>query len=198
MYKALDLAGLEGKVVVVDSLEGADAVLTTRIKRTGKAIDLAPVRQAAAAAGIPYIVLRAVSAQRVLEALGPMIGLQPDSLSRRLDMGSSAPATAPQLLRRASLMDDGGDQLMSLLARNKSGMKGLGNEQECEDRALRMTDPLQWLQDMNVEDDRQHMLPSNPNAVIGSKHEVYHPVQPGSRVRKRKLMKELADKNAYW
>lgn len=61
--------------MVVDSTADADAVLTTFSKRTRKNVNLATAKQAAAGAGVPLLVLPAVSAQRLVEAVGPLMGL---------------------------------------------------------------------------------------------------------------------------
>ncbi len=89
LYKALSGAGLEGRVVVVDSTDTADAVLVVPRKRSGRGVDIGMARRTAAAAGVPLLRLRAVSAQRLLEALAPLLvvrrGEDGDGTRPRLD-----------------------------------------------------------------------------------------------------------------
>ena len=47
LFKALEQAGMGGRVVVVDSLQGADVVLCTRRKASGKDVDVKRSRSAA-------------------------------------------------------------------------------------------------------------------------------------------------------
>lgn len=136
LYKALDAAGLEGRVVVVDSVDFADAVVTTIKKRTGKNVNQAIAKRAAAGAGIPCFVLKAVSAERVVEALGPMLGIVKSALPSSLMEGSMQPgqpqgqqsaaderaaqqvaafAAAPRQLRADEVGDDSFQQLLQLL-----------------------------------------------------------------------------------
>ena len=43
LFKALEEAGMSGRIIVVDSLEGADAVLCTRRKSGGKEVSVKEV-----------------------------------------------------------------------------------------------------------------------------------------------------------
>lgn len=56
-------------MVVVDTAEHADIIIATRIKRTGKQVDLASARRAAEARGVPFVVLQ-VRIETVLLSLG--------------------------------------------------------------------------------------------------------------------------------
>ncbi|KAG1671981.1 hypothetical protein FOA52_013353 [Chlamydomonas sp. UWO 241] len=82
LFKALEASGLlaSGRVAIADSLSRADVVIATRRKRTGRDVVLGPVEAAARNAGLPYFELPTVSAPRLLEALGPMLGLDPHQL----------------------------------------------------------------------------------------------------------------------
>ncbi|KXZ56837.1 hypothetical protein GPECTOR_1g755 [Gonium pectorale] len=84
LYKALEGAGLLGRVVLVGSVAAGDAVLASRTKRTGKAVELKEVSNAARNAGKPFIELPALSPVRVAEAVEQLTGwLVPQHLRAR-------------------------------------------------------------------------------------------------------------------
>lgn len=119
LYKAVDVAGLEGRVVVVDTPKEADAVLTTYSKRTRRNVNLAIARRTAAGAGVPLVVLPAVSAQRLVEAVGPWLQLPTvngDAHEGRATGGRLMSLTdEPRQLRWEEVEADGSDDLLRLL-----------------------------------------------------------------------------------
>ncbi|WIA29377.1 hypothetical protein OEZ86_011881 [Tetradesmus obliquus] len=181
LYKALDVAGLEGRVVVVDTMQFADAVLTSRNKRTGKAVNLAEARRAAQAAGVPLFVLRAVSAQRVLEALGPLLELQREP-QQQFDVagqsqqaaqggGGSSPAAADAAAAAAVAAADFTGGAAAVL--------------EC-------------VRSADVEDAREALLPANPTQLAGERYKLHKPLRHGSRLRRRRLQRDLRLQQAPW
>jgi hypothetical protein len=258
LYKALDLAGLEGLVVVVDTMQFADAVLTTRSKRTGKGVNLAEARRAALGAGVPLFVLRAVSAQRVLEALAPMLGLEQQAQQQlhaagRLDgqqeglgaerQGSSSNGLGrePRLLRWEEVEGDGSDELLQLLwgaaghgsssSSNRGGRETAVSvessprwlawhsaqqqqqQQQCEagnsssSAALKPAAGvlagapavvLECVRSADVEDSREALLPANPTQRAGQRYLLRKPLRHGSRLRHRRLQRELWLKQVPW
>ncbi|KAF6262502.1 hypothetical protein COO60DRAFT_612472 [Scenedesmus sp. NREL 46B-D3] len=258
LYKALDLAGLEGRVVVVDTMQFADAVLTTRSKRTGKAVNLAEARRAAQGAGVPLFVLRAVSAQRVLEALAPLLGLeqqpqqllsaagapadQPQRLGAELPGSSSSSSSSfgrePRLLRWDEVEGDSSEELLQLLwcpAGHASSNSGSGSietaavvevsprwlawhasqqqQQQCQladDGSSAALHPaagvlagapaavLESVRNADVEDAREALLPANPKQRAGERYMLRRPLRHGSRLRKRRLQRDLWQQQVPW
>lgn len=124
LYQAIDLADLEGRVVVVDSTAYADVVLTTYSKRTRKGVNLATAKRAAAGASIPLLILPAMSAHKLVQAVGPLLGLPTVEGSA----GSAADASqqqcvsqGPRLLRWDELEGDGSDELLQLMWGSEAG-----------------------------------------------------------------------------
>jgi hypothetical protein len=133
LLKALDEAGLEGRVVVVDTAEEADAVLAARAKRTGKRADLGPARRAAEARGVPFLLLPNVSGRRVADALAPLLGPEAAAAARAAAAAAAGPAggwqaplpprgggpggeaDAPRIITREEAEGDGADTLLQLL-----------------------------------------------------------------------------------
>jgi hypothetical protein len=257
LYKALDLAGLEGRVVVVDTMQFADAVLTTRNKRTGKAVNLADARRAAQAAGVPLFVLRAVSAQRVLEALAPLLGFEQDEDELRqqqnqagqqelgaalqADVSSSSRlGTEPRLLRWEEVEGDGSEELLQLLwgpaaapCRNNLGasqgtavivepsprwLAWCAAQQQRSQCADSSSSGLAWtaatamkqlqagaaaavldcVRSSDVEDTREELLPANPTQRAGERYKLQRPVRHGSRLRRRRLQRDLWLQQVPW
>jgi hypothetical protein len=259
LYKALDLAGLEGRVVVVDTMQFADAVLTTRSKRTGKGVNLAEARRAAQGAGVPLFVLRAVSAQRVLEALALMLGLeqqaqqQLDAAGRlngqqeglgaeRQGSSSSSLGREPRLLRWDEVEGDGSDELLQLLwgaaghsSSGSSSNRGGRNtavsvessprwlawhsaqqqhqQQQCEpgdtSSSVALTPAagvlagapavvVECVRSADVEDSREALLPANPTQRAGERYLLRKPLRHNSRLRHRRLQRELWLKQVPW
>ncbi|WIA09299.1 hypothetical protein OEZ85_008706 [Tetradesmus obliquus] len=257
LYKALDVAGLEGRVVVVDTMQFADAVLTSRNKRTGKAVNLAEARRAAQAAGVPLFVLRAVSAQRVLEALGPLLGLQREP-QQQFDVagqsvrgavlqqtGSSSSSShlgkEPRLLRWEEVEGDGSEELLQLLwrpaaadgsssrsasrstavvvepsprwlawcaAQQQAGQGGGGSSPAAADAAAAAAAAagftggaaavLECVRSADVEDAREALLPANPTQRAGERYKLHKPLRHGSRLRRRRLQRDLRLQQAPW
>jgi len=284
LFKALEQAGLEGRVVVTDTLARADIVFTVRAKRLGPAVDLAVVRQAAGNAGVPLVVLSAVSALRVAEALEPLLGIPPpthlqerqnntgrelrvadleadggDELLRLLwdldsSVGRAGPgrvgpseqasptwaarsgfgvgALAPQTgVRGRQGLDDVeggyGSDLLAMLAADSADIRfgmdsaARGSESvpspaiaggsarksreaaaagQLAARAALLDDPFEWLAPVNVdpEDDRAAQVPRNPSARVGDQHVLLKPMRHGSKLRRRRTKRELADLEADW
>lgn len=123
LYQAIDLAGLEGRVVVADNTADADAVLTTYSKRTHRGVNLATAKRQAHGAGVPLLVLPAVSAQRLVEAVGPLLGLPTVDNSTAGGVGAAAegyrqqqgPSLEPRLLRWDEYDGDGSEELLQLM-----------------------------------------------------------------------------------
>eukprot|EP00775_Hariotina_reticulata_P010374 gene10374-10532_t len=176
LFKALEVAGLEGRVVVVDTLDFADAVLTTRSKRTGKNVDLSVARRAAASADVPCLVLPAVSAQRLLEALGPLLGLPGvqaggEAVAGKADWqpaGVSRLGRHPHFLAWEDLDEDAAQQLGHLLRQ------------------------------LDVEDNREQLVPANPTARLGARYTLRRPSRHYSRIHKRRLQRHLSLKEVSW
>jgi ribosomal protein L24E len=261
LYKALDLAGLEGRVVVVDTMQFADAVLTTRSKRTGKGVNLAEARRAAQGAGVPLFVLRAVSAQRVLEALAPMLGLEQQP-QQQLDaagiadgqreglrvelQGSSSSSLGrePRLLRWDEVEGDGSDDLLQLLWGSTGRSRGSSSSSTAskQETAVAVDSSPRWLawhaaqqqrqqqqqsepgdgstivrphtapgvlpgvsavvveciRTADVEDAREALVPANPTQRAGERYLLRKPLRHNSRLRRRRLQRELWLKQVPW
>jgi hypothetical protein len=66
-------------------------------------------------------------------------------------------------------------------------------------RAARLGDPWAWMAEVDAEDDRSDAIPANPNArAFARDPPPRRPLRDGSRIRKRKLEKHWAEKNADW
>jgi hypothetical protein len=235
LYQAIDLADLEGVVVVVDSTADADVVLTTHSKRTRKNVNLATARRAAAGAGVPLLVLPAMSAQRLVEAVGPLLGLP--IVKERPEAGASSqqqvlqrqhqqqwgPSQQPRLLRWDEVEGDGSEELLQLM---------WGGDATSSSRDVGALDPAaageavagaccpspRWLawcaaqeaspgcvnalwaavRDADVEDPRDEAVPANPTARAGERHRLLKPLRPGSRIKRRKLRRDLALRQVDW
>ncbi|KAF8073055.1 hypothetical protein HT031_000716 [Scenedesmus sp. PABB004] len=221
LFKALELAGLEGRVVVVDSAGFSDAVLAARTKRTGAAVDLGAARRAAAAAGVPLVALRAVSPQRLLEGLGPLLGLrEPGGTGGGGEPGGAAGGelaplvgaararrAAPRLLRWDEAEGDGSEELLALLygAPRPGDAPGAGPRwrawRAAQARGGGWADAaLAQVRGADVEDARARLVPANPTARAGARDAL--PARPpprrGARVRRRRLRRDLARARAPW
>jgi hypothetical protein len=217
LYQAIDLAGLEGRVVVADSSSDADAVLTTYSKRTGKNVDLSTAKRAAAGAGVPLLVLPAMSAQRLIEAVGPLLGLPV------VEDSSAAGATqqqwgsqAPRLLRWDELEGDGSEELLQLMlgyevdASRVSAAEGSIAGACCPSPrwhawcAAQAASPscgdalFAAVRDADVEDTREGAVPSNPTARAGERHRLLKPLRPRSRIKRRQLRHDVAIRKVDW
>lgn len=219
LYQAIDLAGLEGRLVVVDSSSNADAVLTTYSKRTGRNVDLSTAKRAAAGAGVPLLVLPAMSAQRLLEAVGPLLGLPAVDDS----VGSAAGASqqqwasqAPRLLRWDELEGDGSEELLQLMW-GSGGSASMGPAAEGSIAGACCPSP-RWhawcaaqaaspncadalfaaVRDADVEDAREGAVPSNPTARAGERHRLLKPLRPRSRIKRRQLRHDVAMRKVDW
>ena len=250
LYQALDLADLEGRVVVVDSTADADVVLTTYSKRTRKNVNLATAKRAAAGAGVPLLVLPAVSAQRLVEAVGPLLGLPTVEDGWSAAGGGSGAAgvgarlrqapqqqswagqggDAPRLLRWDELEGDGSEELLQLMwgcdaqpttsTTSSSSASGVTVADAaaageaavagaccpsprwhawCAAQAASpgAADAL-WaaVRDADVEDARDGAVPANPTARAGERHRLLKPLRPYSRVKRRRLRRDLAERQA--
>jgi hypothetical protein len=220
LYKAVDAAGLEGRVVVVDATADADAVLTTLSKRTGKNVNQAAARRAAAGGGLPLLVLRAVSAQRLLEAVGPLLGLQQQdegpSGDGQEEQGQDAGSwcrlgDAPRLLRWEEVEGDGSEELLALMwgAGESSSSSAAGGacapsprwRAWCAGQAASPalgTALAAEVRGADVEDARDALVPANPSARVGQRHRLMKPLRPYSRQRRRRLRRDLALAQADW
>ncbi|KAG2499968.1 hypothetical protein HYH03_002253 [Edaphochlamys debaryana] len=74
LYKALEAARALGRVVVVPDVAASDAVLASRVKRTGKKLTLTEVANAARKLRKPLLELPTLSPQRVMEAVESLTG----------------------------------------------------------------------------------------------------------------------------
>lgn len=239
-------------MVVVDSMQFADAVVTTRNKRTGKAVNLAVARRAAAAAGVPCLQLKAVSAQRLLETLGPLLGLQGEpaaalggqhsnSSSLQDPWGGSGAAeqqqgagfglrhvlqdahglrSQPRLLRWEEV-EDGSDELLQLLwgqaAAELAGKVGTGNSTSGNSSAVAVVASARWLawraaqagpasaaavlelvRSSDVEDSRDGLVPTNPTQRAGERYRLAKPLRHGSRLRHKRLLRDLRLRQVPW
>lgn len=207
-------------MVVADSTADADAVLTTYNKRTHRGINLATAKRQAAGAGVPLLVLPAVSAQRLVEAVGPLLGLPTVDSSYRQQQG---PSREPRLLRWDELEGDGSEELMQLMwgdTDSSSGTTGAHAGAAGLDGGLAgaCCPTPRWrawcaaqagspgcadalfaaVRDSDVEDHREAAVPSNPTARAGERHRLLKPLRPFSRIRRRKLRRDLALKNVDW
>lgn len=224
-------------MVVVDSADDADVIVASRLKRTGKQMDLNPIRRAAAARGVPFVVLPAVSALRVAEALAPLLGEKgAAALAAARRAGGGGPGGgAPRVMSRAEVDRGNGDALMRLLwcappaadpqppapadpwrpppgdhsggaaAAGPAGLTpagaraGAGAGEPLAWRAARMPDPWAWLAAGDAEDGREDALPPNPTERASARYpEPRRPLRHGSRVRRRKLEKHLAELDVDW
>jgi hypothetical protein len=130
-------------VVVVETAEEADAVISTRIKRTGKQVDLTPARRAAEARGVPFLLLPNVSGLRLAGALAPLLGPGAAAAAARAAAAAAGPRSgwqapaprvgddpsgsrgrnpssggegdAPRIIPWEQVSGDGSDALMQLL-----------------------------------------------------------------------------------
>lgn len=209
-----------GRVVVVNSTAEADAVLTTYSKRTHRGVNLATAKRQAVGAGVPLLVLPAVSAQRLVEAVAPLLGLPTVDNSYRQQQG---PSLEPRLLRWDELEGDGSEELMQLLWGDTDSSRGTTGAQAgaagldgglagaccpsprwrawCATQAASpgCADALfAAVRDADVEDRREAAVPSNPTARAGERHRLLKPLRPFSRIRRRKLRQDLALKNVDW
>lgn len=241
LYKALDMSGLEGRVVVVDSTADADAVLTTYTKRTHKNVNLATAKRAAAGAGVPLLVLPAVSAQRVLEAVGPLLGLP--TIEETMAAGAAdswrygqqqTQLDEVRVLRWDELEADGSEELLQLMwsddnssTSSSEGPAAGMPHQSFPAAAATAPDAAvagacypspRWrawcaaqavlpacsgvlfdaVRDADVEDTRDAEVPINPTARAGERHRLLKPLRPYSRIRRRKLRKELELQRVSW
>ena len=128
LLKALDQARLEGRVIVVNGVEDADIVVAVRAKRTGKQVDVGPARRAAAARGVPFVELPALTARRLVDALAPLLGEGAAAAAMAAALAAAPPRgvfaraaggvgddDAPRVITAAEAAADGGDALMQLL-----------------------------------------------------------------------------------
>lgn len=220
-------------------------------------VNIAPIRNAAANEGVPFVDLRAVSALRVADALAPLLAQlgsdwrPPEHLgARNHNMGRE--------LRQAELQEDGGDELLQLLWQAEArraggtassssahaggaapaGMRIRGGDSAAaqragplsggagdllaslaaasagvdvaatasgsssgagfkgallEQQAARMIDPFDWMSPayLDVEDDRQRLLPRNPTARLGERYPLIRPIKHGAQLRRKRLRKVL-------
>jgi hypothetical protein len=197
LYRAVDVAGLEGWLVVVDTVNEADVVLATKTKRTGKVVDLGPVQRAAERGGVPFLNLATVSAERLLEGLGPILGLQLDGLP--LLQKASQGKQEARLLPSEETDRDGGDVLLALLWGLDGGGGTEGHNRFWEQRVSFMQEPGIWLAaDLWDDDVRDDLLPLNPNQRAGEKVKLVRPLRHGSRIKRRRLQKFLDEQSAPW
>ena len=183
--------------MVVDTVDEADVVLVTKAKRTGKVVDLAPVQRAAEGAGLPFIDLAAVSPERLLEGLGQVLGLQLDELP--LLQKHQQGRREARLLRKEEVDKDGGDLLLALLWGLDGGGDSDGHNRLWEQRVSSMQEPGRWVAgDLWDDEARDELLPHNPNQRAGEKVKLIRPLRHGSRVKRRRLQKILAEQDAQW
>lgn len=203
-------------MVVVDSTADADAVLTTYSKRTRKNVNLATARRAAAGARVPLLVLPAMSAQRLLEAVGPLMGL-PTADAGDDDAGQQQ---GPRFLRWDELEGDGSEELLQLMwgggpTGSSSGdgptgaaaAAGAGCPSPrwrawCEAQAASPAcaqELFAAVRDADVEDAREGAVPANPTARAGERHLLpSKPLRPRSRIKRRQLRHDLAMQRVDW
>jgi hypothetical protein len=237
-------------------MQFADAVLTTRSKRTGKGVNLAEARRAAQGAGVPLFVLRAVSAQRVLEALAPMLDVeqqpqqqrdaasvlegQREALGAERQGSSSSLGREPRLLRWEEMEGDGSDELLQLLWGSAGRGCSSSSIRGGRDTAVSVESSPRWLawrsaqqqqqlqctpgdsstnavpqyaagvlagapavvvecvRSADVEDSREALLPANPTQRAGERYLLRKPLRHGSRLRHRRLQRELWLKQVPW
>jgi hypothetical protein len=234
-------------------MQFADAVLTTRNKRTGKAVNLAEARRAAQAAGVPLFVLRAVSAQRVLEALAPLLGLQQEppqqlgvagqqGLGAALQTGGSSSSSSslgrePRLLRWEEVEGDGSEELLQLLWGPAAAGDGSRGRNASRSTAVAVQPSPRWLawcaaqqqasqlgdssspaaahaaavglagaaaavldcvRNADVEDTREAQVPANPTQRAGERYKLQKPLRHGSRLRRRRLQRDLWLQQVPW
>lgn len=230
LYQAIDLADLEGVVVVVDSTADAHAVLTTYSKRTRKNVNLATAKRAAAGAGVPLLLLPGMSAQRLVEAVGPLLGLpccldnDAAGASVQLQQGWQPPqqwgaSREPRLLRWDEVEGDGSEELLQLMwGGDAAGVGAVDPAAAGEAVAGACCPSPRWhawcaaqkaspgcadalwaaVRDADVEDLRDEAVPSNPTARAGERHRLLKPLRPGSRIKRRRLRRDLAARQVDW
>lgn len=208
LFKALDEAGMEGRVTVTDRIQDADAVIATAVKRTGKTVSLKDAKSAAVNAGIPFLQLRTISAVRVMEALSPLMGIPiPQHLA-----GVNLKTSAPELISAKEVGSDGGEQLLAMIVRLESRKVSNGSQASnpftadafdpaAEIAAWRsnmMDDPC--IDDIDVNEDRLHIVPRSKFDQQGIKYRLLRPQRPGSKKRRQRLRRKIAElpENAPW
>lgn len=239
LFKAIDAAGLEGRVVVVDTTEFADAVITTIKKRTGKNVNQAVAKRAAAGAGVPCLVLKAVSAERLLEALGPLLDHTsaaaggaaankdarwffqlPQAVQSALDTQHELSA-GPRLLRQDEVDMPGSQELLQLLwgsagkqtashgnvASSSESSSGISSVTwfspgwqawHARQSAATLKELFDVIRATDIEDVRGTMVPVNPNARAGERYRLLMPLRHNSKLRKKRLNQQLAERQADW
>lgn len=228
LYQAIDLADLEGRVVVVDSTAYADVVLTTYCKRTRKSVNLATAKRAAAGAGIPLLILPAMSAQKLIQAVGPFLRLPTveDSAGSAGDGQQQWVSQGPRLLRWDELEGDGSDELLQLMWNSEAGRsssdRGVGAPEGAAAAvgsvAAACCPTPRWhawcaaqaaspstadalfaaVREADVGDAREGSVPSNPTARAGERHRLLKPLRPYSRIKCRQLRHDLSVRQVDW
>lgn len=228
LFRALEAAGLLGRVVVADRLEDAAVVLASRRKRTGKDVSLVEVRRAADNTGLPYFELAAVSPLKVAQALAPLLGMQvPQHLLQQQQ--AAVARHLPHLLSRQALhldaetgtqrMGSGGDVPSSASSSSSPSSQHLTAQGIRQTQApasstsgalaarsapiapaayRNVVAPADLLDGIDALEDRQALLPHNPCDRLGTRHVLRRQGTPNSNPRRRKLLQQLEQERASW
>ncbi|KAJ9527496.1 hypothetical protein QJQ45_025776 [Haematococcus lacustris] len=193
LFQAIAEAGMLGRIVVSDQLAEAHVVVATRITRTGHDAPLKAVRRTAAKAGLPYVELEKVSGLRIMQALAPLMGIPvPCHLLRRkqplMPVLSKAWPARPELASEEEEAQGNEDQLQPaavLSVKRQANRCARANDVaqlHIASRPVRsaVTTPLLKaglllepdVDDLDVQDDRQWMRPSNPKDVLGARRQL--------------------------
>ncbi|KAJ9526575.1 hypothetical protein QJQ45_017667 [Haematococcus lacustris] len=200
LFQAIAEAGMLGRIVVSDQLAEAHVVVATRITRTGHDAPLKAVRRTAAKAGLPYVELEKVSGLRIMQALAPLMGIPvPCHLLRRkqplMPVLSKAWPARPELASEEEEAQGKEDQLQPaavLSVKRQANRCARANDVaqlHIASRPVRsaVTTPLLKaglllepdVDDLDVQDDRQWMRPSNPKDVLGARRQLPAASEPG-------------------
>ncbi|GIL43471.1 hypothetical protein Vafri_939 [Volvox africanus] len=187
LYRALEPADALGLVVVVPDVESADTVWATQIKRTGKALSLKEISNAARNANKPFVELSAVSAVRVMEAVEALTGWPvPEHLLHR---------TPPPLVFLPPLDEDptGSAEALNLL----TGGRSLPEYILCQSGSGLPAPLLRELDRTDLYDSRDELLPVNPQEREAARQRpVSRPYMERSRQARQQLLKEQLQRRA--
>ncbi|KAL6765065.1 hypothetical protein V8C86DRAFT_2460598 [Haematococcus lacustris] len=207
LFQAIAEAGMLGRIVVSDQLAEAHVVVATRITRTGHDAPLKAVRRTAAKAGLPYVELEKVSGLRIMQALAPLMGIPvPCHLLRRkqplMPVLSKAWPARPELASEEEEAQGKEDQLQPaavLSVKRQANRCARANDVaqlHIASRPVRsaVTTPLLKaglllepdVDDLDVQDDRQWMRPSNPKDVLGARRQLVKPLMHGSQQQRKR------------
>ncbi|GLI69110.1 hypothetical protein VaNZ11_013657 [Volvox africanus] len=187
LYRALEPADALGLVVLVPDVESADTVWATRVKRTGKALSLKEISNAARNANKPFVELSAVSAVRVMEAVEALTGWPvPEHLLRR---------NPPPLVFLPPLDEDptGSVEALKLL----TGGRSLPEYIQCQAGSSLPAPLLRELDRTDLYDNREELLPVNPQEREAARQRpVSRPYIERSRQTRQQLLKEQLQRRA--